>query len=405
MTQHTQHPHKQWQAATHAIHGREDTTYRAAVYPIYQTSTFGVHQTADYLRFFHEGEADFYVYTRAHNPTVRNVEERLAKLEHAEDGVLFSSGMAAVSSAILSVVSAGETLVSSRPVYGGTYHLLMQVAPRLGIQTVFLDADELYHLRDHVPDAKAVYFETPANPTIQVLDIERIVSAARQVGAVTIIDNTFASPINQTPLDLGVDMALHSATKYIGGHSDVISGAVLASQERIAAVREMLMVFGGCASPLEAFLLDRSLKTLPVRIRQTNENAMQLAQFFADDARIETVHYPGLPTSPDYAVACKQMHGFGGMLAIDLPTQEAAIAFCDAVQIGLNAVSLGGVETLITMPGMSTHSTVDEDALRIARVQPGTVRISVGIEAIDDLLDDFAQALDAAETVMSAAMV
>lgn len=379
--------------STTAIHGRKDEQYHSATYPIYQTSTFAVPHTEDFKRFFEEGEDDFYVYTRAHNPTVRNVEERLAKLEYAEDAVLFSSGMAAVTSAILSVVRAGDTIVSSRPVYGGTYHFLKDVAPTLGIKTVFLDAAQLYEFDTYAPEAKLVYFETPANPTVMCLDIHAVVKVAQRCGAVTMVDNTFASPINQNPILLGVDIVLHSATKYIGGHSDVIAGAVMTSKERIMAVREMLMMFGGCASPLEAFLIDRSLKTLPLRVAESNKNAMLLAEFFAAHPLVQAVHYPGLPSSPDYAIAKAQMHGFGGMLAIELPSRAAGIAFCDALEIALNAVSLGGVETLVTMPGMSTHSLVDAEELRIARLQGGTIRISAGIEDIEDLIADFEQAL------------
>lgn len=386
------HQHK---PDTDAIHGRSDQTYRSAVYPIYQTSTFGVEHTADYNRFFQDSEPDFYIYTRGSNPTIRNVEERMAKLEHADDCLIFTSGMAAVTASIMSQVQAGGTVVASRPLYGGTYNFLMNILPRYGVKTVILDPDELYDLSAHVPDADVVYFETPGNPTCICLSIPRIVEAAQKVGAVTIIDNTFASPINQTPLDLGVDIVLHSVTKYIAGHSDVIAGAIMAGQQYMEAIGEMRGVFGGCISPFDAFLLDRSLKTLPVRVRQHNINTQRIAEFFTTQPQIKQVYYPGLPGTDDHAIASEQMHGFGGMLAIELADQETAMAFCDSLKLALNAVSLGGVETLVTLPAMSTHSRVDEDEKRVARVTGATVRLSIGLEDVDDLIADFEQALAA----------
>lgn len=381
--------------ATQAIHGRIDPTYRSAVYPLYQTSTFGVERSEDYRRFFVDEEPDVYVYTRIHNPTVRNVEERLARLEYADDGVLFSSGMAAVSASVLAVAKAGETVVAVRPLYGGTYHFFTEVMPRFGIDLVLLDPEEVYELERYAPDAVAVYFETPANPTLLCISIPRAVQAAKRVGALTIIDNTFASPINQNPILHGVDIVLHSATKYIGGHSDVIAGAVLTRRDLIPAVRENLAVFGGCIAPFDAFLLDRSLKTLPLRVRQHNESAIVLAEFFQRERRVQQVYYPGLPGTRDYAVASEQMHGFGGMLAIDLEDGRAAMRFCDALEVGFNAVSLGGVETLVTIPAISTHARVDPEEKRVARILDGTVRISVGLEDVEDLIADFEHGLAA----------
>jgi cystathionine beta-lyase/cystathionine gamma-synthase len=380
-------------SSTIAIHGDHDPLYRSATFPIYQTSTFGVAKTADYARFFVDGDLEQYVYTRAANPTIRNVEKRIAALEHTDDGVLFASGMAAITSAVLAFAKAGDAVACSRPLYGGATHFLEGVAPQLGLRTAFLADEALYALDQHVPDARVVYLETPANPTIKVIDIARVVAAARRVGAITIIDNTFASPINQTPIDLGVDVVLHSTTKYLGGHSDLIGGAVVTREELIAPVREMMSVFGGCASPIEAFLLDRSLKTLKLRVDAANANAMQIAQMLADDPRVETVYYPGLPGTEDHEIARRQMHGFGGMLALEFRSDNAAATFADNLKLALNAVSLGGVETLVTVPALSTHAHVPEEENRIARVTPRTVRMSAGLEDIDDLLDDIRQAL------------
>lgn len=382
-----------YKPATIGIHGRLDQAYLSAIFPIYQTSTFGFESNADLLAFNAGEKPDAFIYTRAGNPTVRNVEERLALLEGAEDALLFASGMAAISSTILANVSQGDTVVASRPVYGGTYKLIAQMLPRYGIRTLFLEAEELYQLERYAPDAKVVLFETPANPTCTLIDIAQVVRSARAVGALTVIDNTFASPINQQPLRLGVDIVVHSATKYLGGHSDLIAGAVMSSAALIAPIRETFSVFGGCMSPFEAFLLDRSLKTLRARVQMHNYNAMQLAMFFSDEDRIEKVYYPGLPNSADHEIAKKQMTGFSGMLALEMRSAEAAAAFVDHLKLALNAVSLGGVETLVTIPALTTHASVDADELRIARVSPATVRISAGLEDLDDLIGDFKAAL------------
>jgi cystathionine beta-lyase/cystathionine gamma-synthase len=378
--------------ATRAIHGRRDGQYRSSVYPIYQSASFAVQDSDEYDKYL-RGEEEFYIYSRQHNPTVRNVEERLAALENAEDGALFASGMAAITSAILSVVQAGDTVAALKSLYGTTYRFLKQVAPRLGIQTVFLDDDQLYQLHRHVPEAKLVYFETPINPTCRCLSIERVVEAAREMGAATIMDNTFASPINQNPMDYGVDIVVHSATKYMGGHGDVVAGAAAGSKARMNAAREQRTMFGGCLNPQEAFLLDRSLKTLEMRVKQHNANALALAEFFAQERNVRQVYYPGLPDSPDHAIAEAQMRGFGGMLCIELASLDAAKTLCDSLEVALNATSLGAVETLVSIPVLTSHAFMSDDELRAAGVTPGMVRISAGVEDINDLITDFKQAL------------
>jgi cystathionine beta-lyase/cystathionine gamma-synthase len=379
--------------ATIGIHGRRDKAYNAATFPIYLTSTFGFEHSEDIPAIIDGEIPDAYIYSRLGNPTVRNVEERLAMLEHAEYALLFNSGMAAVTAAVMANLEEGDLVAASRPIYGGSYHLFKEVLPRFGVKTIFLEAEQLYQLKNHAPEAKIVFFETPANPTCLVLDIQAIVAAAQEVGAMTIVDNTLASPINQNPLDWGVDIVLHSATKYLAGHSDVIAGAVMSSTENIAAIKELRMVFGGSMSPLTAFLLDRSLKTLKVRVDAHNRNAQAIAEFFASDKRVKNVYFPGLKGNVDYAIAKRQMRGFGGTMAIDLADAEAAMTFTDSLHLAFNAVSLGGVESLVTIPALSTHLHVDEEEKRIARVTPSTVRISIGIEDISDLLADFEQAL------------
>jgi cystathionine beta-lyase/cystathionine gamma-synthase len=378
--------------STRAIHGRRDPQYRGSTFPIYQSATFAVKNSDEYDRYL-RGEEEFYIYSRQHNPTVRNVEEKLAALENGEDGALFASGMAAITSSILSVVQAGDTIAASKALFGTTYRFLLSLAARFGVTTVFLDDDDLYELHRHVPQAKLVYFETPINPTCKCLSIERVVAAAREAGAVTMMDNTFASPINQNPIDFGVDIVVHSATKYIGGHGDLVAGAAVGSKAHMKAARDQRTMFGGCLNPQEAFLLDRSLKTLEMRVKQQNANALALAQFFADEPRVQRVFYPGLPDSPGHEVAKVQMRGFGGMLCIELESLDAAKAFCDALEVGLNATSLGSVETLASIPVLTSHAFMSDDELRAAGVTPPMVRISAGVEAIDDLIADFKQAL------------
>lgn len=378
-------------AATQAVHGRRDTSFRSANYPIYHSTTFAAARSADYTG----PVPDRYKvgYTRYSNPTIRNVEEKLARLEHAEDGVLFASGMAAVTTTLLALLRAGDAVAASTRLYGATYRFLRDFAPGLGLDVHLLDADELYDLERYAPHAKLVYFETPVNPTCACLDISAVVTAARRVGALTVMDNTFASPINQNPLLLGVDLVLHSATKYLGGHSDLMAGAVLGPAGLIDTVHRAMVVFGGCSNPLEAALLDRSLKTLAVRVAAHNQTAQTLAEFFAAEPKVRQVHYPGLPSSPDHETAKRQMHGFGGMLAIELADLDAASRFCDALQIALNATSLGSVETLVSIPALTSHVGLSEGELRRAGVTPGTVRISVGLEDTADLIADFQQAL------------
>ena len=379
--------------STQAIHGRRDPNYRSANYPVYNSVTFAVEKSSDYER--QSTKDDFYFYSRNGNPTIRNVEEKLARLEGAEDGVLFASGMAAVTATLLSFVRNGDAIAASSRLYGVTYRFLRDVVPQFGIDVHFLDADELYQIQKFAPTAKAVYFETPNNPTSACLSIRQVVEAAREIGAVTVIDNTFATPINQNPLAHGVDLALHSATKYIGGHSDLMAGVALGSKAHIEQIREMMILLGGCSNPAEAALTDRSLKTLRVRMETHNQTAMALAVFFSGESKVRKVHYPGLPSSPDHEIAKSQMSGFSGMLAIDLSSLEAAKSFCDRLQVGLNASSLGSVETLVSIPVLTSHTNMSEDELARAGVTPGTVRISTGLEDLEDLLADFKQALAA----------
>lgn len=379
--------------ATQAIHGRQDKAFRSANYPIYNSTTFAVSQSSDY-----EGlvwDKDSHIYTRYSNPTIRNVEEKLARLEQAEDGILFASGMAAITTTILTFARSGDVIAASSRLYGVAQRFLRDVVPQLGIDVHFLDTDELYNLKEYAPHAKLVYFETPNNPTCTCLSIAEVVHASQEIGALTIIDNTFATPINQNPIVMGVDIVIHSATKYIGGHSDLMAGAALGNDQNTRRVHEMMTVWGGCSNPTEAALMDRSLKTLKVRVEAHNQTAQTLAEFFSAEPKVRRVYYPGLTTSPDYATASAQMSGYGGMLAIELKSLSEAKTFCDTLLVAVNATSLGSTETLVSLPVLTSHSSLSEEERERAGVTPGTIRISTGLEDVDDLTTDFKQALAA----------
>jgi len=392
--------------ATRAVHGNKLYAYQGPVaLPIYQTSTYRFQSSEDAIRYA-KGDDTVYVYTRYHNPTVNEVEETLAAMENAEAAALFASGMAAISTALLAVTRAGEEIVSTPALYGGTYRFFRDELPKLNIGVKYVEPNKLESLKDLItPKTSVVYFETPTNPTLSIVDIAELVRYTRQaekrIGRkVTIMsDNTFASIVNQDPFSFGVDVVVQSATKYLGGHSDILSGVVLGSKEFIKAVKTSAKYYGGCADPFAAFLLHRSLKTFELRVRRQNENAMALAQALERHKRVRRVLYPGLPSHPHHAIARKQMTGYGGMVTIEVkPSKkllpvEAAVKVCDNLRVAVNAMSLGGVETLVSIPVYSSHVHMSDAELKKHGVTPGMIRISVGVEGIDDLIADFEQAL------------
>lgn len=378
--------------ATQAIHGRRDKSFRSGAYPIYQTTNFAVAKSDDYQSFISD-EEEFYIYSRYRNPTVQNVAEKLAKLENGESALVFSSGMAAITSTILSFVQQGDTIAVSSQLYGMTYRFLRDTAPKFGIKVKFLDEEGLYNVDSVCPDAKIVYFETPINPTTKCISIKKVKESAKKINAILMVDNTFASPINQNPLDFGVDIVLHSATKYIGGHSDVMAGAVISSKKNIGRIHDSLKAFGACINPIDAYFLDRSLKTLKARIQNHDENAIRLANFFKSHPKIKNVLYPGLKNSASFEIASDQMTGFGGMLCIELENLTSAKAFCDNLKVALNITSLGGVETLVSIPVLTSHIKMNDEELEKSGVTPGMVRISSGLEDVEDLISDFENTL------------
>ncbi|HEY4613037.1 MAG TPA: aminotransferase class I/II-fold pyridoxal phosphate-dependent enzyme [Bacteroidota bacterium] len=392
--------------ATRAIHGNKLYPYKGPVaLPIYQTSTYRFESSDDAIRYA-KGDDSVMVYTRYHNPTVNEVQERLALIEGAESAVLFASGMAAITTAILAVTKTGEEIVSTPALYGGAYRFFRDELPKLNIHVKYVDPDHLSSLLKLItPKTSVVYFETPTNPTLNIVDIAELVKYARQAEKKTgrklyiMIDNTFASILNQDPLALGVDVILESATKYLGGHSDIMSGVVLGAKDFIKKVKTGMKYYGGCADPMAAYLLYRSLKTFELRVQRQNENAMALARALEKNKRVNRVLYPGLPSHPKHHIAKKQMSGFGGMVTIEVkPSKkllpvEAAAKVCDNLRVAINAMSLGGAETLVSIPVYSSHIFMSDAELKKHGVTPGMIRISVGVEGINDLIADFEQAL------------
>jgi cystathionine beta-lyase/cystathionine gamma-synthase len=387
---------KKFGTSTLAIHGDlKDKQFRSVVYPIYQTSTFAVEKTDDYQKFIDEVD-DFYIYSRYGNPTVKEVEKRLALIENADDSILFSSGMAAITTTILSHVQSGDEIISLSSIYGVTYRFFRDYLPKFGVKVKFFQIEKVDEIEKLIsPKTKLIYFETPVNPTTRIVDIEKIVKFAKREDLTTIIDNTFATPINQNPIDFGVDIVIHSATKYLSGHSDLILGCVMSSRERIERIRKFKNVFGGNPDPHQAFLLGRSLKTLELRVKRQNENALKLAEFLSSHRKIRKVLYPGLKNHPEHELAKKQMRGFGGMLSFEIDGDLGRTKkFCDSLKVALNATSLGSVETLVSIPVLTSHVGMKKDELERAGISESMVRVSVGIENIEDIVWDFEQALN-----------
>jgi cystathionine beta-lyase/cystathionine gamma-synthase len=384
---------------TLCVQGNHSQTSGPAVVPIVQTSTF-VFENQQHMLDSVQGKTSDHVYTRWSNPTTKNVEEKISALEGTDDTHIVASGMAAISSAVLGLVRGGERILSSDSIYGGTVHLFDEILPQNGIQVDYVDTDGIADkLVDSGHKYKLCFFETPTNPTLKIVDIKSVADAAIATGTISMIDSTFGSPINQQPHELGVDLIMHSATKYLGGHSDIVAGTISGSSSLMAKVRSAAKLLGGTMDPFASFLLDRGIKTLAVRMDRHNSNAMYLADQLSRNSRIKQVHYPGLSSHPQHQIARRQMKGFGGMLSLDLDSDLAGTReFVDSLEIFLNAVSLGGVESLASIPALTTHYGLGEGAFSKAGICESTVRLSVGIEDKDDLLDDLVTALDSLDT-------
>lgn len=382
--------------STLCIHGGEERDAKGGVHtPLYNHSTFGFPNTQTLLDVV-EGRSEGNLYTRyGMNPTIRAAERKLALLEAAEGALVFSSGMAAESAMFLAMCRPGDHIVCLGDVYGGTYELLDSQLAGLGIQTTFLLGNEIDRLEDAFTErTRIVFFETPTNPTMDVFDIAAVSGVAKPRGVLTVVDNTFASPVNQSPLKLGADLVTHSMTKYLGGHSDLTGGVVLGSQALLAKIWPWRKNLGQILAPDIAFLLMRSLRTLPVRVRQQNNNAMAVAQFLETHPKIKEVKYPGLKSFLGHEAATRQMQGFGGMISFVYDGDGAATAaMIDKLKLFIIAPSLGGVESLVTQPITTTHHGMNPEERARRGIVDGMVRLSIGLEDPQDLIADLRQAL------------
>lgn len=387
---------KHYRHATRAIHAGEPVRHGVDVpvtAQIVRSSTFTFSSTAE-IKKWAEGKSHAYIYSRYGNPTLAVAEGKIAALEGAEAAVVTSSGMAAISHTLLSLLSEGDEMISTSQVYGGTYRLQRDVLSRLGIAVKHVDSS-LEGVEQLVTEkTKALYVETPTNPTLHLVDLRRASAFAKKHNLVSVADNTFATPMLQNPLQYGFDIVIHSVTKGLSGHSDLLGGVAVGSKQLIEPVRQMVIALGGCMDPEVAFLLARGVKTLAVRIERQCASALRVAKFLEQHRKVERVHYPGLKSHRDHLLAKRQMRGFGSMLAFDLKGGlPAARRFCDRVKVFLLAVSLGGVESLVVLPIYSSHYRMSAEELRRAGVKPGTVRVSIGLEDPEDLIEDLRQAL------------
>lgn len=369
---------------TQSVHAGSpgDPLYKGTVTPVYPSSAY------DY-----EGPGAT-LYPRYFNtPNQQSVSDKLAALENAEAGLVFSSGMAAILTGLFAMLQKGDHAIFQSDLYGGTYHAIVNEMPRYGITYTFVDGSRPEEFEKAItPETRLLYVETPSNPTLKITDLAAIAAVAKRHNLITMIDNTFASPVNQNPIDLGIDIVAHSGTKYIGGHSDICCGAVLSSEPLIKRIFESAIHFGGSLDAHTCWLVERSLKTIVLRVRQQNSNAQAIAEFLQSHNGVGSVYYPGLPDHPQHSIARAQMPGgFGGMLSFEV--KGDAHAFMRRLKLIRRAISLGGVESTVTSPAKTSHSKMNAAERAAIGVSDQLVRLSVGIEEASDLIADIKQAL------------
>jgi methionine-gamma-lyase len=382
---------------TKAVHAGDDPSshFGALSVPIYPASVYAF-PDADEGAAIHNEEKDGYYYGRLGNPTQRALEAAICDLESSESALALASGMAAISAAVFTVCKSGDHIVAPGSMYATTTNLLHHVKDRFGIETTFIDATNAENYRSAIrPNTKLFWLETPTNPLVLITDIEAVVAIAQDNSVKTVADNTFATPFNQRPLELGVDAVIHSATKYLGGHSDLTAGVLVGSNEIVEAARHGANKFyGGNIAPQVAWLVLRGIKTLALRMERHNSNAYAIANMLGDHPKVEAVFYPGLESHPNHDIARRQMSGYGGMIGFDLGSVEAGKAFANAVRLCTLATSLGGVETILQHSASMTHAVIPREDRLKAGITDGLIRLSVGIEDVDDLIADITQALD-----------
>ncbi|WP_300437236.1 PLP-dependent aspartate aminotransferase family protein [Christiangramia sp.] len=365
----------------------EDKEFKGAVSPLYMSTSYAFEdvETKRYPRYFN-------------TPNQVALAKKMAALEHGEASLIFGSGMAAVSTSLMAFLSSGDHVVFQDSLYGGTSNLAVEEFNKFGIEYSFANDASAESLKAEIKDnTRVIYIETPSNPLLKLTDMEAVAKLAREHGLVSMIDNTFASPVNQNPIDFGIDIVLHSATKYMGGHSDILAGTVISSEENIERIFQMAKNFGGSLSDYTVWLLERSIKTMGIRVKAQNENAMKLAEFLDEHSDVSSVYYPGLKSHPDHALAKKQMHGFGGMLSFELNEKINASAFMKALKLIKPSMSLAGVESTILLPSQTSHGLLTEEERNNQGIKDNLLRFSVGIEENEDLIEDLKQAIKKAK--------
>ncbi|MDX9941716.1 MAG: aminotransferase class I/II-fold pyridoxal phosphate-dependent enzyme [Bacteroidales bacterium] len=382
---------------TKLIHaGAFEDEFGSATVPIYQSSTFKF-KNAQHGADCFAGKSKGYIYTRIGNPTIRALEQNITSLENGFDGIATSSGMAAITSVYMALLGANSHIISTGAVYGPARGVLEQDFSRFNVEASFVDTSNTKNILEAIrPNTRVLYIETPANPTMDITDIEACAKIAKEHGLLLVVDNTFSSPYLQKPLDLGADVVLHSVTKFINGHADIVGGIIVAKDPEVYKKIRHSMVFMGCnMDPTQAFMVLRGVKTLSIRIDRAQENAKKVADFLASHPKVEWIRYPGLKNHPQHELAKKQMKGFGSMMSFGLKGgYEAGRKLMDHVQLALLAVSLGGVETLIQHPASMTHAGVSKENKKAAGITDDLVRFSVGIEDAEDIIGDLRQAFE-----------
>jgi cystathionine beta-lyase/cystathionine gamma-synthase len=398
----SKHKHHQ---ETEAVRGGTDLSRKNGplATPIYQTSTFEVTDNEEQLRATHTDQ----FYTRYGNPTHTVAESAIAQLEGADAALLFASGMSAVTTSLLALLKSGDHIVAQRDIYGGVTKFLSTWLPKLGIETTFVDTVEYeQHVRAIKPNTKMLYLESPTNPTVRVVDLRKVSAIAKQHKLISMIDSTFATPINQRPAEFGIDLIMHSGTKYYGGHSDLICGIVAGRRDLIDKIHETRTTLGGTMDPHAAWLLLRGIKTLAVRVQRQNLNALRIAQFLERHSNVKSVNYPLLESHPQHGLALEQMSGGGGVLSFEVNgDHQDARRVAESLSLFTLAPSLGGVDSLVSIPVLTSHAMISAEHRRTMGVTDQLVRLSVGIENADDLIADLEHALSVVKPARQHAQV
>lgn len=361
----------------------EDTQFKGAVSPLYMATSYAFEdvETKRYPRYFN-------------TPNQVALAKKMAALEHGEAALIFGSGMAAVSTSLMAFLSSGDHVVFPDALYGGTSNLAVEEFAKFGIEYTFAKDSSIASLESEIKEnTKVIYIETPSNPLLKITDIKGVAGLAKKHGLVSMIDNTFASPVNQNPLDMGIDIVLHSATKYMGGHSDILAGTAISSEDHIDRIFQMAKNFGGNLSDYTVWLLERSIKTMGLRVKAQNSNAMQLAEFLTTHSSVANVYYPGLKDHPDYELAAKQMSGFGGMMSFELNNEIDVQHFMKSLKLIKPSMSLAGVESTILLPSKTSHGLLTEEERAQQGIKDNLLRFSVGIEEFEDIKQDLEQAI------------